>query len=182
MKLKKLFGAGFTVSQDGLGRRTYFCVTCQTRATTDDRQHLQSVSHHRKVEENQVFLQSLTQGQQLQQSQHLKPHLDPMLLDSLAFVTPSMEHPIGSDVESDEENLLSVDKATGLKLFDLPNADESDTEPEMDLDEMLFETQQEGAASAGREDPLERNLNSPWFPCKSKEVSTPLKMTHCIFG
>ena len=182
LKLIKLFGAGFTVSEDGLGRRTYFCLTCRTRPTTDYRQHLQSVSHRRRVEESQVLLQSLTQARQIQQSQPPQPHLDPMLLDSLAFVTPSMEQPIGSDEESDQENLLAVARATGLTLFDPRNAEESDSEPEIDWDELLFETQPEGAALSEREEPLERNINSPWFPFKSKEVCIPAYLTDLIFG
>ncbi|KNZ46982.1 hypothetical protein VP01_677g5 [Puccinia sorghi] len=79
--------------------------------------------------------------------------------------------PIGSDEESDEENLLAVAQATGLTLFDPQNAEESDSETEIDWDEWIFETQPEGAALVEPDEPLERNLNSPWFPFKSKEVT-----------
>jgi len=105
-----------------------------------------------------------------------------MLLDSLAFVTPSMEQPIGSDEESDQENLLAVARATGLTLFDPRNAEESDSEPDINWDDLLFETPPEGAALSEREEPLERNINSPWFPFKSKEVSIPAHVTDLIFG
>ena len=93
-----------------------------------------------------------------------------------------MEQPIGSDEESDEENLLAVARATGLTLFDPQNAEESDSGAEIDWDELLFETQPEGAALSEHQEPLERNINSPWFPFKSKEVSFPAHLTDVIFG
>lgn len=97
----------------------------------DYRQQMKSVSHHCKVQELQIFLDSLHPNHSMPESQPSE-HWNPISLDSLAFVTPSTEQALSSASDSDHEDLLTVAHATGLTLFDPRNVEESESEPEID--------------------------------------------------
>jgi hypothetical protein len=164
--------SGFEVKDDGFGRRTYLCTICKTKPTLDYRGHLESVSHVQKAREQASLLQTLSQARQ----GNITSHVHPMFLDSLAFVTPGVENPMGSDDGSEPEDLLVVTRQARLTLFDQANQEEEEDHWGIDWENLIFEIHENIHEDSGHGNPedqsLERTQHSKWFPFKSQEVSS----------
>jgi hypothetical protein len=163
------------VKDDGFGRKTYFCKICKTKLTVDYRAHLESISHVRNAREQALLLQILSQGRQ----GHQTAHIDPLIFNTLAFVTPGVENKMGSDEGSEAEDLLIVARQARLTLFDQQNEEEEDPAA-IDWENLIFEIQEnihEDSGHGNTEDQsLERTQHSKWLPFKSQEVSHPPHM------